>query len=69
MPAPTPSQLASIVKALCQSEGLTGEHAPDLAEAIAETVAGALDLLLKQALVMPGIAVAPGSTAAPGRLQ
>lgn len=69
MPAPTKSQLAPIVEGLCQSEGLRGEHAPDLAEALAETVAGALDLLLKQAIVLPGIAVAPGSSAAPGRLQ
>ena len=69
MPAPTKSQLSPIVKGLCQAEGLRGEHAPDLADAIAETVAGALDLLLKQALVPPGIAVAPGSSAAPGRLQ
>ena len=29
MPAPTRSQLAPIVKALCQSEGLRGEHAPE----------------------------------------
>jgi hypothetical protein len=69
MPAPTAAQLAPIVRGLCQSEGLRGEHAPDLADAIAETVARALDLLLKQALVLPGIAVAPGSTVAPGRLQ
>lgn len=69
MPAPTAAQLAPIVRSLCQAEGLRGEHAPDLADAIAETVAGALDLLLKQALVLPGIAVAPGSTVGPGRLQ
>lgn len=69
MPAPSKSQLAPIVKGLCQAEGLRGECAPDLAAAIAETVAGALDLLLKQVLVAPGIAVAPGATAAPGRLQ
>jgi hypothetical protein len=69
MPAPTKSQLAPFVEGLCQAEGLRGEHAPDLAAAIAETVAGALDLLVKQALVAPGIAVAPGSSAAPGRLQ
>jgi hypothetical protein len=69
MPAPTAAQLAPIVRGLCQAEGLRGELAPDLADAIAATVARALDLLLKQALVLPGIAVAPGSTVAPGRLQ
>jgi hypothetical protein len=69
MPAPTKSQLEPIVKGLMQGEGLKGENAPDMASAIAETVAGALDNLLKMAMVAPGIAAAPGATAAPGRLM
>lgn len=68
MPAPSKGQLAPIVKGLCQSEGLRGENAPDLADAIAETVAGALGQLAAMAMVSPGIATAPGATAAPGRL-
>ncbi len=68
MPAPTKSQLEPIVKGLMQSEGLRGENGPDLAAAIAETVAGALDAFAKQVMVAPGIAAAPGATAAPGRL-
>ena len=69
MPAPTKGQLEPLVKAFMQAEGLKGENAPDLASAIAETVAGGLDALAKQAKVAPGIAAAPGATAAPGRLM
>lgn len=69
MPAPPAALVENLARAAFDAAGLRGEHAPDLAAAIAETVAGALDLLVKQALVAPGIAVAPGSSAAPGRLQ
>lgn len=69
MPAPTKSALEPIANGLAASEGLRGENAPDLAAAVAETVAGALDLLATMAMVSPGIAAPPGASAAPGRLM
>lgn len=68
MPAPSQSQLEPIVAGRLQSAGLRGENAPDLAAAIAETLAGALGMFLQQVQVAPGIAASPAATAAPGRL-
>ncbi len=68
MPAPTAAQLESIALGFVQAAGLRGENAPDLAAAIAEAVAGALDQLLSQAQVAPGIACSPAASVAPGRL-
>lgn len=68
MPAPTKAQLEPMLLGLVQAAGLRGENAPDLAAAMAETLAGALDLLVKKAQVAPGIAATPAATAAPGRL-
>jgi hypothetical protein len=69
MPAPQKGALEPIIKGLMQKEGLEGENAPDLAGAMAETIAQALSLLLAQAMVAPGIACSPGASAAPGRLM
>lgn len=69
MPAPQKAQLEPIVKGLMLQHGLKGENAPDLASAIAEVVAGALALLVQQAMVAPGIASSPAATVAPGRLM
>ncbi len=68
MPAPQKAQLEPAVLGFVQSAGLRGENAPDLASAIAETLAGALDLMTKKAQAAPGIAATPAATAAPGRL-
>ena len=69
MPAPQKAQLEGVVAGLLQANGLRGENAPDLASAIAETLAGALDQLAQQAQVAPGIACTPAASAAPGRLM
>ena len=69
MPAPTKQQLEPIVAGFIQAAGLTGENAPDLASAIAETLAGALDQFVQQIQVAPGIAATPAATASPGRLM
>ena len=69
MPAPQKSALEPIVQGLLQAAQLTGENQPELAGAIAETLAGALDQLAQQAQVAPGIACPPGASAAPGRLM
>ncbi len=68
MPAPQKAQLEGIVLGLIQGAGLRGENAADLASAIAETLAGALDQFTQQIQVAPGIACTPAASAAPGRL-
>jgi hypothetical protein len=68
MPAPQKGQLEGAILGFLQSAGLKGENAPDLASAIAETLAGALDMFVQQVQVAPGIATTPAATAAPGRL-
>jgi len=69
MPSPTAAQLESIALGFVQAANLRGENAADLAAAIAETIAGALDEFLSQAQVAPGIACSPAATSAPGRLS
>ncbi len=69
MPAPQKGALEPIVLGLLQANNLKGENAPDLASAIAETLAGALDQFAQMAQVAPGIACTPAATAAPGRLM
>jgi hypothetical protein len=74
MPAPTAQQIEGIAFAALQGAGLRGEHAADLARALAQAASQALTLFLNQAMVLPGIpaAVDPvsgsGSTAGPGLL-
>jgi hypothetical protein len=68
MPAPQAKQLEGIVLGLLQANGLRGENAPDLAAAIAEAWAGALDQFTQQIQVAPGIACSPAASTAPGRL-
>ena len=69
MPVPTKNQLEPIVKGLMMANGLKGENAPDLAVAIADVVAQALNMFLQQMKVMPGIPCSPGASAGPGRLM
>jgi hypothetical protein len=68
MPVPTKAQLEPLVMGLMQQHGLRGEHAPDLAGAIAEVVATGLSLFAQQVMVSPGIACSPAASVAPGRL-
>ena len=69
MPAPQKSLLKPIVEGLMQQNGLKGENAPDLAEAIAEITAKSLGKMMSLAKVAPGIPAAPGATAGPGKLM
>jgi hypothetical protein len=75
MPAPSKSQLASLVDGLFQAAGLQGENAPDLADVVAESIATALSMFVSTAMIQPGIpaAVDPlslsGATTGPGRLS
>lgn len=74
MPAPTIAQLDSLARSAVQDAGLVGEHAPLLAQAMADMFAKMLGAFLTQAQVAPGIpaAVDPlsgsGVTVGPGRL-
>jgi hypothetical protein len=68
MPPPQQSVLEPIAKGLMQQNGLEGENAPDLAAAIAETLAQALSMLHGMAMVAPGISCTPAASAAPGSL-
>ncbi len=74
MPAPPAAAIESLARNAFQSAGLEGEHAADIAVAVAKTGAQALALFLAQAMVLPGIPAAidplsgSGSTAGPGKL-
>lgn len=69
MPVPLQSQLKPIVDGFMQQNGLRGEDAPKLAQAIAQSIDVALTLFASQVMVAPGIACPPGASAAPGRLM
>lgn len=65
---PAKPMLQPLVFGFAQAEGLRGENIPDLAGAIAETLANALNSLMTMAKVSPGIPATPAATAGPGRL-
>lgn len=65
---PSKAQLQPLVRADELGRGLRGAHSPELADALAETVAMSLDIMATRLLVLPGIACTPAATAAPGRL-
>lgn len=66
--APAKPMLQPIVLGFAQAEGLRGENIPDLAGAIAETLANALSSFMNMVQVSPGIPATPAATAGPGRL-
>jgi hypothetical protein len=66
--APAKPMLAPIILSFAQAAGLRGKNVPELADAIAETLAGALSLFLNMVQVAPGILATPAATALPGRL-
>lgn len=68
LPVPLQASLLPIVNGLLQQNGLQGEDAPHLGQALAQLVDLALMQFASQVLVSPGIACPPGASAAPGRL-
>lgn len=74
MPAPPSALIENVARSAFQSAGLNGEHAADIAVAVAKTGAQALSMFMAQAMVLPGIPAAidpisgAGSTAGPGKL-
>ena len=69
MPVPLASTLQPIAMGLLRQNGIRGEDAPGLAQALAQAADMALTLFAAQAMVSPGIPAAPGATAGPGRLM
>jgi len=69
MPVPLQGTLQPIVSGLLQQNGLRGEDAPHLAQAVAQAIDLAFMQFAAQAMVSPGIACPPGASAAPGRLM
>lgn len=74
MPAPNAKQLEGLATGALQSAGLKGESIPDLAKALASSMANTLSMFLGSAKVMPGVpgVVAPngsGATNGPGTLM
>jgi hypothetical protein len=69
LPVPLQSALQPIVAGLLQQNGLRGEDAPHLAQAVAQAIDLAFMQFAAQAMVSPGIACPPGASAAPGRLM
>lgn len=69
MPVPLQGPLQPIVDGLLQQNGLRGEAAPQLAQAVAQAIDLAFMQFAGQAMVSPGIACPPGASAAPGRLM
>lgn len=75
MPPPQAHQLESIATRALRSAGIGGENASDLAKALAQVTADALDMFFAQAMVMPGIPAevdpnsGSGSTTGPGRFM
>ena len=69
MPVPLQGSLQSMVDGFLQQNGLRGEDAPHLAQAVAQSLDLAFTLFAAQAMVSPGIPCAPGASAGPGRLM
>ena len=67
-PSPSATMIEPITLGILQQEQILGERAPDLAAALAQTFAGALDAFAQQIMVLPGIACTPAATVTPGRL-
>ncbi|WP_246038789.1 hypothetical protein [Chitiniphilus eburneus] len=68
-PVPLASSVEGAAKGFLQRDGLRGENAPDLAQAMANTVDLALTQFATMAMVSPGIPCPPGASAGPGRLM
>ncbi|NML13686.1 hypothetical protein [Azohydromonas caseinilytica] len=68
-PVPLQSQLKPLLDGFLQQNGIRGEDAPALAQAAAQAIDLGFTLFAAQAMVSPGIACAPGASAAPGRLM
>ncbi len=64
MPAPQAAQIEGIASGYLQGSGFSGENAPDLAKALAGSIADALGIFASQAMIQPGTpaAVDPVST-------
>jgi hypothetical protein len=69
LPVPLQGPLLSFLQGQLQQQGLRGQMAPALAQAVAQGWDTAFNLFAAQMMVAPGIACAPGASASPGRLM
>lgn len=68
-PVPLQSTLKSVADGFLQQNGIRGEDAPHLAQAMAQAIDLGFMQFAAMAMVSPGIACPPGASAAPGRLM
>lgn len=66
--APPAPMLKGLALGFLTAEGIRGENAPDLADALADTLNKTLTQMMSMLKVAPGIACSPAASAAPGRL-
>lgn len=66
--APTRAVLQSPAMGFLAASGIQGQHAKDLAGALADTIANAFTQTMSRLKVLPGIPCTPAATAGPGRL-
>lgn len=69
LPAPLASPLKGIADGLLQQNGLRGEDAPAIAQAMSQAIDLGFTMFAAQMMAAPGIPAAPGATAGPGRLM
>lgn len=66
--APPKPMIKGLALGFLQAGGIRGANAPDLADAIAETLSTTLTQMMSRLQVLPGIPCSPGASAGPGRL-
>jgi hypothetical protein len=66
--APPKPMLKGIALGFLMAGGIRGENAPDLADAMADTLHQTLTQMMSRLKVTPGIPCSPGASAGPGRL-
>ena len=66
--APPAPALKALALGFLQAGGIRGENAPDLADALADTLNKTLTQMMPRLMVTPGIPCSPGASAGPGRL-
>lgn len=69
IPVPLASTLENLAKGFLQQNGLRGDDAPKIAQALSQVIDLGFTMFAGQAMVSPGIACPPGASAAPGRLM
>lgn len=69
IPVSLQGPLQGIISGFLLQNSIRGEHAQDLAKAVAQSLDVAFSLFAAQVMVSPGIACPPGASAAPGKFM